>query len=167
MQEAPVIPHAATAGPQIGGFPTHALPEQQSEAAAHLDPSAAQAEVHKSRPVPSSAHVPLQQSTLVMHTILFGRHDGATPGSQRFVASSHRPQHGWPPPEVQFSPLARQIADDSRAHLLPLLESHSLEQQSASTVQFEPTIRHSMPPQRPLWHASEQQSLARAHETPS
>jgi hypothetical protein len=68
---------------------------------------------------------------------------------------------------VQFSPLARQVDDDSSAHLLPLLESHSLEQQSAFAVQSEPTIRHSTPPQAPLWQASVQQSLARAHGAPS
>lgn len=74
-------------------------------------------------------------------------------------------QHVVEPPDVQLSPTGRQPGPRSTSHWpRPLHES---EQHSASSVQSSLSIAHSVPPHTPSLQASEQQSSAFSHATPS
>jgi len=100
-------PHAAGAPPQP------AL--QQSAADEHDAPSARHAAVHTRTPPDAAPHVPRQQSASPLHGVPFGRH-GPGPKSHRLSWVSHEAQHAAPPPDVQSSPVARQLATASSAH---------------------------------------------------
>jgi hypothetical protein len=168
--DAPVTPQATDGGAHAGGSPEQ-LPAQHSKPATHEAPSTRHGDVQTVRPVPSSLQLPLQQSACVEQISPTGRH-GPAPGSQRPATSSHAPQHGAPPPDVQSSAVERQTATGSSAQWFPLppplpVATHSFEQQSASTVQTSPSREHSVPPQTPPWQANEQQSLARTHAAAS
>ena len=122
VQGAPEGAHAGTTEPQLGGLPTQ-LPLAHSKPAWQLTPSARSGDVQTRRPVPSSVHAPWQQSVSCSQTVPIARQALPVSGSQRFTESSHAPQHGAPPPEVQSSPDGRHVATGSSAHLLPCAAS--------------------------------------------
>jgi hypothetical protein len=75
---------------------------QQSPAAAHTAPFAAQGVLHT-----PAMHEPLQQSAFAVHATPCAKHV-AGPNPQRSVALSHVLQHPLPSPDVQLSPVGRQ-----------------------------------------------------------
>jgi hypothetical protein len=109
--------------------------------------------------------VPRQQSPPCTQGDPFGRH-APGPKSHRDVWLSQTLQHGLPPPEVQFSPLARQAATGSIAHLPSVCEQRS-PQHSALVAHASPFCLQRVPPQAPWLQAAEQQSSARVQGAPS
>lgn len=148
------------------------LPLAHSKLATQETPSARGIDVQTVRPVPSSVHgAPRQQSDAETHTAPIGR-QGPGPGSHRPLVLSQTPpgQQVPGPPEWQSSPDARHVAIGSMTHLPfapPSSTSHSFEQHCTSTVQPEPSRRHSAPVHVPALHPSAQQSLARVHPAPA
>jgi hypothetical protein len=128
-------------------------------------PSASGAAVQTGTPAAPGEHVPRQQSPSCTQGVPFDR-QGPAPKSQREVMSSQAPQHGEPPPEVQFSPVGRHVAIGSMMHLRSLVEQMP-PQQSASTAHASPFCLQSAPPQAPPLQATEQQSSARVQAAPS
>jgi hypothetical protein len=105
---APISLHVATGAPHVGGAPPH-RPLAQSAGDVHGEPSASGVAVQTGTPLAPAAHVPRQQSLACTQGEPFGRH-APGPKSHRDVWLSHAAQHGLPPPDVQFSPVARQAA---------------------------------------------------------
>jgi hypothetical protein len=112
--DAPTSLHAAIATPHVAGAPPHRA-VQQSAADAHEVPSAMHGAVHERTPFEAGPQVPRQQSVSCAHGVPFARH-GPGPKSQRLFCVSQAAQHAVPPPELQSSPVARQLATESSAH---------------------------------------------------
>lgn len=156
----PAVLHAR--GVQIPGAPLHA-PEQHSAVELQDAPSAAQVAWHTVTPRASGAHVPLQQSAPVRHTVP-GARQGPPPYAQRLSLLHAPPQHGRAEPVLQSSPVGRHVASSSRWHFPP---EHVPAQQSRVSAHASPSFPQSAPPQMPPWQASPQQSCARVHVSPS
>jgi len=140
-------------------------PLAQSKPAWHEAPLPSGAPVHTVRPVASATHDPWQQSVVPLQTLPSERQAPA-PGSHRCAVSSHVPQQGPPPPDVQFSAVGRHRAAGSSEHLFPCVASHLPEQHCPSVVQSVPSWRHSAPEHVPALQPNEQQSLACWHAAP-
>jgi hypothetical protein len=150
-------PHVCGARPQ--------RPLAQSAGDVHAAPSASGIAVHTGTPLAPREQVPRQQSPSCTQGVPFGRQTPA-PKSQREVALSQVPQHGVPPPDVQFSPVGRHVALGSMMHLPSVVEQIP-PQQSASSAHASPFCLQRTPPHAPALQASEQQSRARVQAAPS
>jgi hypothetical protein len=148
----------------VGGAPPQRSLEQ-SAGDVQGEPSASGVAVQTGTPLAPATQVPRQQSPSCTHGVPFERH-APGPKSHRDVWSSQMAQQGLPPPEVQFSPVARQVATGSMAHLESVCEQ-TPPQQSALVAHASPTCLQRVPPQTPWLQATEQQSSARVHGAPS
>jgi len=155
-QVEPALSHRA-------GLPAQ-FPAQHSSLVAQVAPVARHAEVHTGTPASSAVHEPSQHVSSLAHGAPRGRH-GPGPNSQREVAGSQPPQQGGMLIPVHASPSARQSAAASVQ--TPSAIGHSPEQQSPSAVHGVPSTAHSVAPQVPALHPSEQQSDARLQDAPS
>lgn len=144
------------------------VPAQHGVAALQVAPGAAHGVVQLKVFAPMAVHWPRQQLPAPpsgAHAAPVPRHVSA-PKTQRGLGRtslSQTPQQVVPPPEVQVSPVGRQLVTFTLQRPL----SQRWPQQSTFAAQFSPDTLQSAPPQRPLLQASEQHSSARVQATPS
>jgi hypothetical protein len=167
-QHCALVVHAPLIGVQlvvgIEQLPAVQLLEQQPALLVHAPPTGVHGVLHT---CVAGSQTPRQHCASVVQAALSPR-QVSLPKRHRLgstVSSQTSVQQPRPEPDVQVSPVGRQLRfARSTWHCPPW---QMFEQQSAFAAQLSLSTLHSPPPQRPPKQPSEQQSSAFVHATPS